>query len=194
MNKNTKTFLAGFALIFLTLIIVVFIRSNFTKGGDSVPGMNVPDALNVEIKIKDEIFVLKNGKAENEIVKGSATKNKLMVFGEPVYGDLDNDGDKDATMLLENDPGGSGTFYYAVLVINNGNDGFKATNVVFLGDRVAPQTVEIHDGRALFNYAVRKGDEPMTAQPSIGKSLWINLDKNTGEIGEWVKDFEGESR
>jgi hypothetical protein len=64
---------------------------------------------------------------------------------------------------------------------------------MYLGDRIAPQTLEVRDGRAVFNYAERRGDEPMSAQPSIGKSVWVHYDKGSNSIGEWVSDFEGES-
>ncbi len=151
------------------------------------------DPLNNVYRIGGEEFVLVNGKAEKETVSGSASKNILRVFGEPVYGDLDQDGDYDAALLLENDPGGSGRFYYAVLVMRDG-EGFWPTNTMLLGDRIAPQTIEIREGRAVFNYADRLPLDPMTTAPSIGKSVWVHYDKNRGEIGEWVKDFEGESR
>jgi heat shock protein HslJ len=183
-------------VVVLAVIVIIFglgiYRFNFTDGGDIIPGKNAPDVKNMSYVIDGETFDLINGKAEKEIALGSISKNTVMMFGEPVYGDLNKDGKIDAAILLANDPGGSGTFYYAVLAINKG-DGYQATNTMFLGDRIAPQTVEIRDGRAVYNFAERKAGEPMTAQPSIGKSVWINYDKATGEIGEWVKDFEGEA-
>lgn len=63
---------------------------------------------------------------------------------------------------------------------------------MFLGDRIAPQNINIMDGRAVYNFAERKADEPMTTPPSIGKSIWIHYDQINNQIGEWVKDFEGE--
>ena len=113
--------------------------------------------------------------------------NTLSIFGEPVYGDLNGDGKNDAVILLVNNPGGSGTFYYAVLAMNSNDDKYMPTNTIFLGDRIAPQTVEIHDGVALFNYVERKAGEPMTTRPSMGKSLWINYDAKTGQISELKK-------
>lgn len=150
------------------------------------------DPFNITYVIGGETFSLTNGKAEKEYLPNSIVQNRLSIFGAPVFGDLDGDGDLDAAVLLENDPGGSGTFYYAALAINN--DGvFKATETMFLGDRISPQTVEIHEGRAVYNIVERLPDEPMSAQPSVGKSIWVHYDSSTNEIGEWVKDFEGES-
>ena len=79
-----------------------------------------------------------------------------------------------------------GSLFYAVLAINDSGN-YKTTNTILLGDRISPQTVEIHDGLAVYNYAERKADEPMTTQPSIGKSLFVKYDTKTEKI-EVVKD------
>jgi len=143
--------------------------------------------------VGDELFSLQNGVAEIAYTPESATKNTVRIFGEPVYGDLNNDGDAlDAALWLENDPGGSGTFYYAALALHT-KGGYAPTGTVLLGDRIAPQTVEIRDGRAVYHFAERREDEPMTTPPSWARSVWIHLDPNTYEIGEWEKAFEGES-
>lgn len=147
---------------------------------------------NATYTIEKVEFVMTAGRSEKAYDNSSSTKNVLTVFGEPILGDLDADGDLDAAVLLEHNPGGSGMFYYAVLVINT--DGvYTSTNTLFIGDRISPQTVEIQNGRALYNYAVRKAGEAMTVSPSVGKSLWIHFDGATNEIGEWVADFEGEA-
>ncbi len=150
------------------------------------------DVKNISYKIDGETFNLQNGVAIKEIAPGSATKQTVRMFGEPVYGDLNGDEKDDAAVMLSSDTGGSGTFYYAVLAIATGTT-YISTNSLLLGDRIAPQTVEIHNGRALYNYVERKSGEPMTTRPSMGKSLWINYDSKTNNIGEWVKDFEGEA-
>ncbi len=110
----------------------------------------------------------------------------LTIFGEPVYGDLNHDGDdNDAALWLVSDSAGSGTFYYAALVMNtriyNGKT-FEPTNVLFFGDRIAPQTLEIHNGQAVYNFAERRPSEPMTTSPSIGKSVWIDFDAKSNKI------------
>lgn len=143
------------------------------------------DVSSMTYTIGGESFKLNEGKAEKEYIPGFAGKNKLSIFGEPVYGDLDADGDKDAALWLVNEPGGSGSFFYAVLAINNGTTSESVTtNTLLLGDRIAPQTLEIHDGRAVYNFAERRADEPMTADPSVGRSFWINYDKATNQISD----------
>jgi hypothetical protein len=141
-----------------------------------------PDVKNMIYDVEGTIFELKNGEAEYKFSEDSETTNSLVIFGEPVYGDVDKDGDEDTALWLVNDPGGTGKFYYAVLVLNNG-DVYKTTNTVFLGDRIAPQTLEIKPEGVVYNFAERSPEDPMTAEPSVAKSVWIKLDKQKGEIG-----------
>ena len=68
-----------------------------------------------------------------------------------------------------------------------------------LGDRIAPQTTLVsrnprHKNVIVVNYGDRRPDEPMTAQPSVGKSVYLKLDAKTVRWGIVVPGFEGESR
>lgn len=180
----------GLAVIFIAAVVCINIKFNLMDNLNSK--LNVLDYLNMTYVLGSESFTLKNGVAEKAYAPYSASKNILRTFGEPVYGDLNADGNAtDAALWLQNDPGGSGTFYYAVLIMNN-NGIYKPTGTMLLGDRIAPQTVEIHDGRAVYNFAERRASEPMTTPPSIGRSVWVHYDVKANEIGEWVKDFDGE--
>jgi hypothetical protein len=131
---------------------------------------------------KPLLFV--NGKYEGEITADFATKAKASIFGEPVYGDLNEDGKDDAVLLIEYDPGGSGTFYYVASAVNV--DGkYKGSNAVLLGDRIAPQNVLIENGEVVANYAERKSDEPMVAIPSVGVSKYLKYE--SGVLKEITK-------
>lgn len=164
-------------------------------------GVAVNDPLNLTYTLQVEPFTLVNGKWEQELAvdsasspqAGSASKEVRGVFGYPVYGDVDQDGDEDGVMFLVQNTGGSGTFFYLVVAIRD-KGVYKGTNAMFLGDRIAPQNINFQDGRAVANFAERKAGEPMTTPPSVGRSVWVHYDAKSGEIGEWVKDFEGESR
>jgi len=185
--KTIKSITFWVVAIVAIFVILGVYKFNFNNTEDtSNPKSMLKDVKNLTYNVGGETFNLIGGIAVNEIIPNSATKNTLSIFGEPVYGDLNGDGQKDAAIILVNNPGGSGTFYYAVLAID-GNGRYKATNAILLGDRVAPQTVEIHDGVAVFNYAERKAGEPMTTQPSIGKSLRVIYDVKTGKITEVIK-------
>jgi len=184
-----KVFVYGIIALFVVgILLMIFIIGYW----QSTPHQNLSDVKDATYVVAGETFTLKDGKAENKYGPDSALKNTLQIFGEPVYGDLNGDGrTADAALLLQNNPGGSGTFYYAVLVMSI-NDTYKPTETMFLGDRIAPQNINIFDGRAVYNFAERRADEPMTTPPSMGKSVWVHYDPKTNQIGEWVKDFEGE--
>lgn len=123
---------------------------------------------------------------------------ELQYFGNELVTDLNNDGRDDVVFLVTHQPGGSGTFFYVVAALNTIN-GYVGSDGYLLGDRVAPQTTELsqnpqHKNVVVVNYADRAPEEPMTAQPSIGKSAYLKLDAQSMQWGIVVSDFEGESR
>ncbi len=124
------------------------------------------DPLNATYSIDDVPVRLVNGKAETG--SGSA-RVSTAVFGQPVVGDINGDGVNDAALFLTQDMGGSGVFYSVVAAIHTVN-GTQGTNSVLLGDRIAPQNIQIKDSRIIANYADRKAGEPMTTAPSVGVS------------------------
>lgn len=177
-------------IIFIGAIIILGIYKFTTPKTGAMPKAS-GDVKNISYTVEGETLTLVDGKVLKDIAPGSAAKKTIMIFGEPVYGDLNGDGEEDAAVMLTSSGEGSGTFYYAVLAIASGTS-YTSTNALFLGDRIAPQTIEIRDGNAVYNYAERNAGEPMTTEPSVGKSLWVHYDAKTGEIGELVKNFEGE--
>jgi hypothetical protein len=117
---------------------------------------------------------LKAGLSEVEAAPGSASKITTRVFGNEVAADFNGDGLVDVAFLLTQSPGGSGTFYYAVVALRTA-DGWKGTNAILLGDRIAPQTTNITGTTILVNYADRKPGEPMTTQPSLGVTKRLSV-------------------
>lgn len=128
--------------------------------------------------INGQEITLINGKSEFQVVSGSATNIKTSIFGEPVISDLNGDGIKDYVILLTQNSGGSGTFFYVATAINNKVGNIFVTNTILLGDRIAPQTTEVRGGNIIVNYADRKSNEPMTAQPSVGISRYFTVENN----------------
>lgn len=119
-------------------------------------------------------------------------------FGNDLKTDLNGDGREDVVFLITQQTGGSGTFYYVVSALNT-KDGYVGSDGYFLGDRIAPQTTEVsqnpkHKYVIVVNYAERKTGEPMTTQPSVGKSVYLKLDPTTMQWGIVEPNFEGESR
>lgn len=141
---------------------------------------------------------LTNGVAQTEAAPGSASKVTTRYFGNEVKTDLNGDGREDVAFILTQEGGGSGTFYYAVAALKT-DRGYVGSDGYLLGDRIAPQSTNMsqnpkHKQVVVFNYAERAVGEPMTAQPSVGKSVYLKLDPTSMQWGIVVPDFEGESR
>ena len=72
-----------------------------------------------------------------------------------------------------------------------------------MGDRIAPQTINIDEGKTtngtsrqnviVVNYTDRKHGESFAVAPSVGKSIWLKLDPKTMQFGEVAQNFEGET-
>lgn len=125
-------------------------------------------------EIAGKPVTLKNGLSEVEAAPGSASKITTRYFGNEATADLNGDGLVDVAFLLTQSTGGSGTFYYSVVALRTA-DGWKGTNAILLGDRIAPQTTNIKDGKVIVNYADRNPGEPMTTRPSLGVSKYLSV-------------------
>ncbi len=133
------------------------------------------DGRNSTFTIDSKSVTLINGVSETPIPNSSA-KITTNYFGNEAIGDLNGDGLEDKAFLITQNSGGSGTFFYVVVALKT-NSGYKTTNAFFIGDRIAPQSTEIHsDSMELHvNYADRKPGEPMTARASEGKVLLLKV-------------------
>lgn len=136
-----------------------------------------PDEKNATYLIEGAPVTLVNGTAETA-TEGSAITTLTQYFGNALRTDLNADGREDVVFLLTQQGGGSGTFFYVVPALNTAN-GYVGGTAFFIGDRIAPQNINLdEDGTTIIvNYADRKPDEPFTADPSVGVSVWLALDK-----------------
>jgi ABC-type Fe3+-hydroxamate transport system substrate-binding protein len=129
---------------------------------------------NASYEIAGRTVTLVNGVSEVEAAPGSASKIVTRYFGNLATGDLNGDGTPDVAFLLTQSPGGSGTFYYAVVALRTAT-GYTGINAVLLGDRIAPQTTDIRDGVVIVNYADRQRGDAFTTQPSIGMTKRLKV-------------------
>jgi heat shock protein HslJ len=148
---------------------------------------------NLQYTIAGRPVLLVDGMAEEPAAPGSAARIVTRYFGNEVRGDLNGDGREDVAFLLTQEPGGSGTFFYAAAALDS-SQGLVGSHAVLIGDRIAPQSTELRaDGVIVVNYADRAPGEGFASPPSIAKSIWLKLDPATLEIGEVVQDFAGEA-
>lgn len=188
--------------ILAVLAVLIYVKPILKKEDAPNNQESAKDHKNATYIIEGQSVTLTNGLSEIESIPGSATKVVTRYFGNEIKHDLNNDGSEDIVFLLTQEQGGSGQFFYAVAALNTPT-GYVGSNAFLLGDRVAPQSIHIDEGVTaqgttrenviVVNYAIRKPDEAMTAEPTVGKSVWIKLDPNTMQFGEVAQDFEGES-
>jgi hypothetical protein len=186
-----------FVVIVIVLVAGGFLmwKSNTNKENENMAITNFKSA---EYIINNQHIKLTNGIAETDAAPGSALKTITKYFGNELKTDLNNDGREDIVFLLTQTTGGSGIFFYVVAALNT-EHGYVGSDGYFIGDRVAPQSIEVSQNPSqknviVVNYADRAAGEPMTTQPLVGKSAYIKLDAETMQWGIVEAHFEGESR
>lgn len=167
-----------YTLIGLVLVVAGIGFFYFTQNKSEtavVPSISF-DAKSANFVIDGEVVALSGGIAERPAAPGSASKEIVRYFGNEATGDLNGDGLEDVAFLVSKNSGGSGLFYYVVVALKTAS-GFKTTNAFLIGDRIAPQSTEIHsDSKELrVNFAQRKAGEPMAAQPTQGAVLLLKV-------------------
>ena len=172
---NTKNKIILTLVILVVLSFSAYLVLNFLG---KTPSKNPPistitfDPQNATYVIENVAVTLINGKAESN---NQNTKTTTKIFGDPTIGDLNGDAKNDAAIMITQDMGGSGTFYYVAAAINT-NSGARGTNAVFLGDRIAPQNIEIKNSQIIANYADRNPGQAMSTEPSLAVSTYLSLD------------------
>ena len=149
------------------------------ESGSPGPGASIADTpANASYIIENDRVQLDNGRAEWQAAPGSASKIKIALLGETIYGALNNDGDGDAVIFLTYQGGGSGTFIYlGAALLENGN--YQGTNGVWLGDRIGQPTANIKNGLITISYLGRIPDEGMATTPSVEQTRYFILDHST---------------
>jgi hypothetical protein len=149
-----------FVLITAAALSVVLV----SDAAEITPRLN---PLNATYNIDNEKVTLVDGKTMSKPVElGAATRTITKILGRPASGDLNSDGKADAAVVLTQNPGGSGTFYYVAAAVNV-NGQAHGTNAILLGDRIALRTVRIVGGQIIVAYADRKRSEPFSAKPTV---------------------------
>lgn len=166
-------------LIFsVAILILVFIflynRTQSPTSGDQTSNQK-QDLKNLTYIVEEKPVTLVNGISESTTSPGFSSKITTKYFGNEVGGDFDGDGDTDTAFLITQSNGGSGTFYYLVVALNDSGK-LKGTNAILIGDRIAPQTNEFTDEGIIVNYADRDPGEPMTASPKNAISKYFKVE------------------
>ncbi|MEK7462398.1 MAG: hypothetical protein AAB618_02385 [Patescibacteria group bacterium] len=200
-----KKILLGTVMVAALLVAAFYALNAYIYNEKQGPEVVSPEILNpeasdykdAEYRIEGTLVQLTDGVSVMDAAPGSSSKITTSYFGNEFMTDLNGDGREDIVFLLTQDTGGSGTFYYAVAALNL-EEGYVGSDGYLLGDRIAPQSIETspnprHKSVVVVNYADRAVGEPMTTQPSVGKSVYLKLDSSDMKWGIVEPNFEGES-
>ncbi|HEY7270521.1 MAG TPA: hypothetical protein VH951_11905, partial [Dehalococcoidia bacterium] len=103
---------------------------------------------------------LQDGVYEEEVAPGSATKLKVQLADIAGFGEIDAGDSIDAATVLIGSPGGSGTFIYLAVVLNDNATARPAASVL-LGDRVAVRSVRVERRKITVGMRVRGPNDPL---------------------------------
>jgi len=152
------------------------------------------DPENTSYRIKGHEIDLIDGRNKKAAAPGSASKITTTVSGSTAIGNLDDNGRPDAALVLIQNTGGTGTFFYVAAAINC-TGGYRGTNSVFLGDRITVRHVSIRNGVIVVDYLDRRPGEPMAAMPTVAKSVYLTVRSGEpaaiGPLGEGKHLVEG---
>lgn len=189
MKKNTLIGLVVLLALAAGIAIISGVKAPANNPSNNNPQSKAFDGRNSTFTIDGKSVTLVNGVSEVSIPNSSA-KITTNYFGNEAKGDLNGDGREDIAFLVTQNTGGSGTFYYAVVALANADGSYKTTNAFLIGDRIAPQTMQIHsDSKQLdVNYAERKPEEPMTVRPSVGVTKVLKVSADGALVGVEKQD------
>ena len=167
-------------LLAASLIALGGCKQGADSGGPEVAASSTsrpapPSPLSASYRLSGRSVTLRDGKHDEPAAPGSAARNSTTVWGAPFEADLDGDGDLDAVVILVNDGGGSGTFYY-VAAAERGTDGYRGSAAVLLGDRIAPQSIGFESSLVTVSFVDRRAAEPASSAPSVVVSRRFSFD------------------
>jgi hypothetical protein len=134
------------------------------KARTKVERLSLQQLKNMTYKVQDATHgeaSLHNGEFDDEAYEPGAASHLEVRFGDRVaHGDLDGDSTPDAAVILWVDPGGSGTFAYLALVLNqNGEPRHVASEL--LGDRVNVKNIRIQSRIVTVDMLTQGPTDPM---------------------------------
>lgn len=186
MKKILTYIVVSVFVLFVLVVIAGVIKFNFSDSDIIVPKN---DARNITYYISDVPYTLVDGVVESESAPGSASKTITKYFGNGVSADIDSDGRVDEIFIMTQETGGSGTFFYVAAALNK-ETGHVGSHAFYIGDRIAPQNINIDDKNIVaLNYADRAPGESFAVAPSHGKTIYLKYDAQAMEFAVPVKDI-----
>jgi len=132
---------------------------------------------------------LTDGAYEEAAAPGSAMVTSIQLSDMLAFGDLDADGVDDAAVVLISDPGGSGTFYDLVAVLDRNGKAFPVATT-FLGDRIEINALTIEDGQIVVDMLDRGPGEAMADAPTQPETRTYQIQVSLEQVAEPVTATE----
>jgi hypothetical protein len=174
-RSKTSTLLAALAIALLVALLVSACgplapaptatpTAAPTATPTAIPPLTLDTLKNAEYQSefpKSKKARLTDGKYEEEIVPGAASKLVIVIYPDMyAFGDLNGDGVNDAAVVLAANMGGSGTFVHLAAVVNqNGTPQHVAS--VSLGDRVKIEAMAIKAGVIMVDVVTHGPQDPL---------------------------------
>ena len=159
-------------MIFGSAVLAIACGSPSTAGSGGA--VAAPDPANATFRIDKDTITLANGRSERPAAPGSAA-SAITTVEQKATGDVDGDGRADTVVILVDQRGGSGSFYYVAALLNP-TSGVIAPPAVMLGDRIKISGMRVDAGTVVVDYLDRAAGEPMTASPNVSQTKRFVID------------------
>lgn len=138
------------------------------------------DPANAGYYIDGIVYTLVNGVLE-QAIEDSTTVNKFKLLDFKAEGDINKDGTDDVAVVITNDAGGSGTFYYLAIFTSGSSPVIENTS--YLGDRIVVKDITFTNNQFQVKYLDRDSEADMASDPTIEITGIAEMDaENTGFI------------
>jgi len=150
---------------------------------------NPADPANAGYYIDGILYTLVNGALEQQVDKSSDVLNKFKLLDFKAAGDINSDGTDDTAVILINDAGGSGTFYY-IGILTSGPTPI-VENTSFLGDRIDVKGIEFVGGKFEVTYLDRDIETSFDNPPTIEITGIAEFDPENSTFNYSCRDSVG---
>lgn len=189
LDMKIKIILASFAVFLLSACSANSESNMAESSNEGSTAIQAPaDASNADYYIDGIVYTLSNGILDQQI-EDSETFNKFKLLEFKAAGDINQDSVDDSAVVLINDAGGSGTFYYLGILTSGSTPIIENTS--FLGDRIEVKEIKFVDGKFEVVYLDRDVETSFDQPPTIEITGIAELDEDKTGFNFTCRDSVG---
>lgn len=189
LDMKIKIILASFAVLLLSACSAKSESSVAeTSNEGSTVIQNSADPSNAGYYIDGIVYTLSNGILDQQI-EDSTIFNKFKLLEFKASGDINQDSVDDSAVVLINDAGGSGVFYYLGILTSGPTPIIENTS--FLGDRIEIKEINFVDGNFEVLYLDRDVETSFDQPPTIEITGIAELDEDKMSFNFNCRDSVG---